>query len=212
MKVFRWVLMVGLVCGLSACCAPCEKPNLGSFEFHPDSEVWLDFAKQQTRLYKSSQNNEEVFFYADLFNGYEDALHGCESIGNCGLCCNEYSSAIMFTQLKSASEAFVFDLFLRKDFLQFTPDDNPADITDHLAISFNNTLTCDIFGLPNATFAGTITLNNRDFNNVLECELDSQFPAIEPNTPVKLYFNKADGIVGFEVTGTSENVIWSLAN
>jgi hypothetical protein len=171
MKQLKFLfLALGAVFLIGGCCENCDKPFLGEFNLTVEEAEWVEFAKEFTREFRSSQGQEMTFFYADFVTGHEDLIEDCEDT-RCGFCCSEYRNGFKYTQLRSFDQAYVFDITLRKDFISYTPFDNPEEIGAVLSISLNNTLTCTILDLPNLTLTETVKVGNRDYFEVFTCNV-----------------------------------------
>lgn len=208
-------LMMGLVIlfFLGSCCPECDKPFLGEFSLTTEEAEWMEFTEEFTRQFRSDKGQELTFFYSDLQSGFEDLISDCDETA-CGFCCNEYRNGFLYTQLLSSDQGFKFDITLRKDFINYTPQDDPATIRAALSITFNEKLTCSVLDVPNVTFTETLNIGNRDFFQVFTCEYGASRGIDFAGEPVRFYFTVAEGIVGFEIADTSpgETIVWNLLN
>ena len=210
MKRLSILLLAGVLL-VGGCCDNCDKPFLGEFFLTTAEEDWIAFWDKPALVFRSATGDEQIFSYIEPFTGFEELIFDCEET-KCGFCCNEFRNAYIFTQLTSSSGNFVFDITLRKDFVNNTPLDNLEDITASMSITFNNFITCNIIDIPNATFTETLNLNNKDYFQVFTCDNAGGSVLELQGEPVKFYFTKKDGIVGFEVVGDvpGETVLWNL--
>ncbi|MDX2247888.1 MAG: hypothetical protein SF052_13975 [Bacteroidia bacterium] len=203
---FFGVLVAGVLL-ISGCCSSCEKDDLGDYLLKEFSRSWTSYTIAATRVYSGSSGQEEVFVWEPVESGLEEQLYNCEDKNRCGFCCETFRSGYLYTQLVSSSGVFVFNLVVKKDFVQFTPDDNPLDISDMIVVSFNNRLVCDITGIPDTLLTQSVTLNGKTFSKVFTCRADPGSYTAGSSDPVAFYFTKEDGIVGYEL---ANNTIWNL--
>lgn len=192
---------------LGGCCPTCEKGDLGDYLLDESSDSWTSFTIASTRVYSGSNGQEEVFVWEDVEMGLEEQLFNCDEESKCGFCCETFRSGYLYTQMISSNGVSVFNLVVKKDFIQYTPNDNPQDIPDMIIVSLNNRLVCDITGLPERVLTETVTLNGKKFNKVFSCKADPGSYAPGSSDPVAFYFTKEDGIVGYEL---ANNTIWNL--
>ncbi|MEM6342593.1 MAG: hypothetical protein AAF927_01890 [Bacteroidota bacterium] len=204
-------LLLLLVIVFGGCCEECQRESLGSFEFTPIEEAWIEFAETKERTFRNTTTGSQVLFkYEDIVASFETQLFECDDFGRCGLCCTTFDNPFRFVQLRSSDGQYVFDITLRKDFQNFAPTDDPNKIESYLSITFNNFLTCQLFSLPDTVLTEDINLGGKDFFNVSMCDFSTGNSFNVPGEPIRFYFNKLNGIIGFEVIGENENEIWIL--
>lgn len=209
----KWNLFISIgllssLLGLGACCEPCDTTDLGSFSLNQGSNEWIEYATTTPRLFQSSMGREITFSYSSQQSGLEDQVENCNSVDNCGACCEySYNSAFIFTEFLSTNLEFNFDVSLRKDFLRNNVLQDPTTIDDYLSITFNNRISMELFSIPDTTSAVNATLNGKTFTRVFAYVEDAV--VLDPNSkePAAIYFTKDEGIVGFKLADGEE---WSL--
>ena len=207
MNKLKYITLGIIVLLIAGCCKPCEKEDLGQFLLANETGGILDFTIIDSRVFTSNLNQQETFTYSPVSTGFEEMAANCNTESNCGFCCNNYQAGFAYTQFLSSNGTNVFDITVKKDFLQFEPTDDPNSITDYLTITFNNILTCELFDLPDVNLIGNVTLNDKTFTKVFSCELDAGAGNPGPASPTAFYFTVEKGIVGYKLgNGTT----WSL--
>lgn len=208
---FLFPFLLIFVFAVGGCCEECQRESIGSFSFTPVEENWIEFAETRERTFRNTTTGSQVLFkYEDIISGFEAQLFECDDFERCGLCCSTFDNPFLFVQLKSSDDNFIFEITLRKDFQNFSPTDDPAKIESFLSITFNNFLTCQLMSLPDTILTEDVNLAGKDFFDVSMCEFTNGNNFNVPGEPVRFYFNKLNGLVGFEVIGENENEIWIL--
>lgn len=210
-RLFLIVLAGSLSLWVSGCCTDCEKPFLGEFPLDNEEAKWMEFTEDFSRQFRSNKGEELTFYYSTPQSGFEDLIENCEET-TCGFCCNEFRNGFLYSQLLSSNQAYKFDITLRKDFINYSAFDAPDSINAALSITFNERLTCSILDIPNVTLTENLKIGNRDFVKVFTCEFPQAGGVDFPGEPLRYYFTKADGIVGFELADSpaGQVIVWNL--
>lgn len=203
-KYQLWALLLLIIAG---CCPPCEKEDLGDFSLREETQDWMGYTVDNNRIFVNADGLEEAFSYTDPFAEFDEMATNCDPDNDCGFCCNQFRSGVLFTQMANANQTLIFNITLTKDFLQYHPTDDPLAIKDMLSISFNSRLNCDFFGLPDTASTAKVELNGETINNVFICEDNNIGNNPTPLQPVAFYFTKDEGIVGYKLGNGST---WKL--
>ncbi|MDX1908224.1 MAG: hypothetical protein SF053_14405 [Bacteroidia bacterium] len=201
-----WVGSCVVTCCLllmGGCCEKCDKGYIGEFALQQGSGDWMTFAATSSRLFRNQNGQTLAMIYDPVSSGVEDLTQNCTEL-NCGSCCDEFRGTYLYGRFSSADGQFVFDITLRKNFLDHNVKDDPVTIDDYFSISFNNTLTCDLLHIPDTVLTGGVTLNGKTFFQVFSCETNA---GNQPESPRAYYFTRSQGIVGFRLNNGDT---WSL--
>ncbi|MEL6134098.1 MAG: hypothetical protein AAFR59_12105, partial [Bacteroidota bacterium] len=193
---------------LTGCCGECENQFLGDFLVRDSSKEWLAPFANTTRVFRNQNGQTTTLTYGDALVGEEPLFFNCVELpGTCGLCCDDYTASFFGMTAQSTNGEYVFQFVVRKDFVQQTPNELPADVDDSFSIDFNQStisgFRCELFQLSTVELNASITLNNESFSGVLVCEDQS----VLPNQPTGIYYNKEDGIVGWRL---GDDEVWAL--
>jgi hypothetical protein len=181
----------------SACCAPCERENLGDYPLQARTLTWLSFADGEQLRFRSSDGQVRLFSYTPLQEADEQLLDNCDDTDNCGLCCNTFQAGTAYTRLMSEDGRLIWDIIANKDFVNASINDGLGRYEDFLTINFNDALSCEVFGIPDTTFGRSVTLNGRTFSGVMACEVAPGASSPDRSGVVGYYFQPEVGIVGF---------------
>ena len=197
--------LIAMALLIGSCCAPCEKPNLGDYPIQQGTRDWLSFANGENIIFKNESGETLVMTWSFLQEGVEELLENCDSEENCGVCCNSYQAGWVYTALTSENSLHAFSLTARKDFINASVNENRTAYDDYLTITYNNSLTCEWYQVPDELPTQSITLAGESFSGVYSCEDDSG--DLDPNSVVAYYFKPGEGIVGFE---EEDGTTWAL--
>lgn len=206
-RLISGLALLSMLVVFDACCEPCAKGFVGEYFLLDGSDDWLAFAEEEVRLFEDQNGRQAVFTYDPIQGGANELEANCDFDDNCGACCDEYRANFRFTSLSGDNNAFRFDFTLQKDFIQHTIEEPTEDIEDYLSITFNNTITCELFFLPDTVLSQQTTIHGIEYSNLAICE--SSDNNLDPNSPAPkvFYFNKQEGIVGFEL---ANGTVWRL--
>lgn len=194
MRIFWPILLAALIAG--GCCGDCPDRFLGSFDLQAGSLDWLNASRVQDRIFAAPGQPPVIMRYSAVELSYTEGQGDCTR-SRCGLCCDDYEAQFAFLQLKAADETIVFDFFLQKDFLLGSPYEAPNTVGDYILITMDNRLPGELF-LNSPALRPAVTLNGVLFNQVFVIEGDRSTANPNLRQPIAYYFNKAQGIVGFE--------------
>ncbi|MCB0835578.1 MAG: hypothetical protein KDD99_02870 [Bacteroidetes bacterium] len=206
MTKIHFIITILFSVSLVSCCPPCEPEDLGDFLLLEDTGKWFEFTDDADRTFINDLNQEDILSYSPIESGFEDLGTNCTEENNCGICCDMFGGGYAYTELTSANLSVSFHITFKKDFRQFVPTDDPFTITDYLTITFNNSLSCELSGLPEVNLTKSVILNGTTFTQVFSCERDAGIN-LGPSDPRAFYFTEQEGIVGFEM---GNGTVWSL--
>ncbi|MFK7971072.1 MAG: hypothetical protein AB8F95_11925 [Bacteroidia bacterium] len=198
-------LIVLLSCLLfQSCCGECNGIELGYFPVSSSSRNFTEYASSGTLTVQfAHESTTMIANYSNANSIPENYAENCSIDERCGQCCDQYQGEAISTRLTSGLGRPIFDIVIRPDFLNYTPETKPEDSGDVLEITADNQLNGKWF-LPGAQPVATLTLDTRTFTNVYVVKDEN---LTDPSDVVAIYFTALEGIVGFEY-GNGE--VWSL--
>lgn len=191
---------------ITACCGDCNGAYLGQFLIKDSSEEWVDFATTQTRLFKGPGNQTAVFTYSPPNYVVNPDVYNCE-VDDCGTCCDEFELEVISFGLNSDDINVNFVFTMQPDFINFTPLDQPAAISDYLTIGMSNKLFADLY-FSDLQLRERVTVNGEEYRNVFAAELERTSLDTTSRDPWAFYLEKNRGIVAYKLANGEE---WSLA-